>query len=210
MKKLFTLAVALLCGLGAMAEDYTGQLVLVRNGETVQEQEKVATLTRLENGQYKLAVDNLILEAANLGVGNVVIDSIDAVANPDEPGVTDLGTSQSIRISSGTASGYPVWIGPRIGAVPVELEGKVAGDKLYFKVKAEASFYGTEFKGDFIFGDEQSVIEAGVTGVQMVTTTTAATPVVTYDLSGREVSAQQKGQVYVVRMSDGTVRKVLR
>lgn len=34
MKKLFTLALALLCGMGAMADDYTGHLVLVRGGET--------------------------------------------------------------------------------------------------------------------------------------------------------------------------------
>lgn len=54
MKKLFTLALALLCGMGAMADDYTGHLVLVRGGETIQDQEKVATLTRLDNGQYTL------------------------------------------------------------------------------------------------------------------------------------------------------------
>lgn len=150
MKKLFTLALALLCGMGAMADDYTGHLILVRGGETIQDQEKVATLTRLDNGQYTLSVDNLTYEAAGMGIGNVVIDSIDAVGNPDQPGVTDLGVAKSIRISSGTISGFPVWVGPRLGAVPIELEGKVAAGQLYFKVKAEASFYGTDFKGDFI------------------------------------------------------------
>ena len=126
MKKLFTLALALLCGMGAMADDYTGHLVLVRGGETIQDQEKVATLTRLDNGQYTLSVDNLTYEAAGMGIGNVDIDSIDAVGNPDQPGVTDLGVAKSIRISSGTISGFPVWVGPRLGAVPIELEGKVA------------------------------------------------------------------------------------
>ena len=110
MKKLFTLALALLCGMGAMADDYTGHLVLVRGGETIQDQEKVATLTRLDNGQYTLSVDNLTYEAAGMGIGNVVIDSIDAVGNPDQPGVTDLGVAKSIRISSGTISGFPVWV----------------------------------------------------------------------------------------------------
>lgn len=146
MKKLFTLALALLCGMGAMADDYTGHLVLVRGGETIQDQEKVATLTRLDNGQYTLSVDNLTYEAAGMGIGNVVIDSIDAVGNPDQPGVTDLGVAKSIRISSGTISGFPVWVGPRLGAVPIELEGKVAAGQLYFKVKAEASFYGTDLR----------------------------------------------------------------
>ena len=100
MKKLFTLALALLCGMGAMADDYTGHLVLVRGGETIQDQEKVATLTRLDNGQYTLSVDNLTYEAAGMGIGNVVIDSIDAVGNPDQPGVTDLGVAKSIRARS--------------------------------------------------------------------------------------------------------------
>ena len=85
--------------------------VLVRGGETIQDQEKVATLTRLDNGQYTLSVDNLTYEAAGMGIGNVVIDSIDAVGNPDQPGVTDLGVAKSIRISSGTISGFPVWVG---------------------------------------------------------------------------------------------------
>ena len=40
MKKLFTLALALLCGMGAMADDYTGHLVLVRGGETIQVRRK--------------------------------------------------------------------------------------------------------------------------------------------------------------------------
>ena len=210
MKKLFTLALALFCGLGAMAEDYTDQLALIRNGETVQEQEKVATLTRLDNGQYKLEVDNLVLEAAGLGIGNVVIDSIDAVDNPDEPGVIDLGTSQKIRITSGTASGYPVWIGPRIGAVSVDLEGKVGGDKLYFKATSEASFYGTDFKGEFIFGNIQSVVESAATGIESASASTPATAVAAYDLAGRRVSELRKGQTYIVHMSDGTVRKALR
>lgn len=210
MKKLFTLALALLCGMGAMADDYTGHLVLVRGGETIQDQEKVATLTRLDNGQYTLSVDNLTYEAAGMGIGNVVIDSIDAVGNPDQPGVTDLGVAKSIRISSDTISGFPVWVGPRLGAVPIELEGKVAAGQLYFKVKAEASFYGTDFKGDFIFGNVDDVISAGATGIEEAASSAMVRPVATYDLCGRKVSAPREGQVYVVRMSDGTVRKVLR
>lgn len=210
MKKLFTLAFALLCGMSAMAEDYTDQLVLVRNGETIQEEEKTVELTQLDNGQYTLKVENLIYEAAGMGIGNVVIDSIDAEANPDVEGVTDLSVSKSIRITSGTLSGYPVWIGPRIGACPIELEGKVAGGKLYFKVNVNVTFYGTTFMGDFIFGSEQAVNEAAATAISQTTTTDDATPVATYDLSGRKVSELQNGQVYVTRMSDGTVRKVLR
>ena len=88
------------------------------------------------------------------------------MGNPDQPGVTDLGVAKSIRISSGTISGFPVWVGPRLGAVPIELEGKVAAGQLYFKVKAEASFYGTDFKGDFIFGNVDDVISAGATGIE--------------------------------------------
>lgn len=210
MKKFFTLAFALLCGMSMMADEYTDQLLLIRNGETIQEEEKTVTLTRLDNGQYTLTVENLIYEAAGMGIGNAVIDSIDAEPNPDVPGVIDLAVDKSIRITSGTASGYPVWIGPRIGACPIVLEGKLGGDKLYFKVNVDVTFYGTTFKGDFVFGTEQAVNEAATTAIRQTTTAAGASPVATYDLSGRQVMELQKGQVYVTRMSDGTVRKVLR
>ena len=77
-------------------------------------------------------------------------------------------------------------------------------------MKAEASFYGTDFKGDFIFGNVDDVISAGATGIEEAASSATGRTVATYDLCGRKVSAPREGQVYVVRMSDGTVRKVLR
>lgn len=210
MKKFFTLALAMLCTMGAMAEDYTEQMRVSMKGEQVEDYEMTVDLTQSEDGQYTLTVNNLIYYAAGMAIGNVVIDGIEAQADPDNPGVTELSVSKSIKIKSGDLSGYPVWMGPRMGEVPVVLDGKVGGGRLYFNVSVETSFYGTDVDADYAFGDIQAVLDAATTGVDQATTTADVKPVGVYDLTGRAVKAQCEGQVYVVRMSDGTVRKVMK
>jgi hypothetical protein len=57
---------------------------------------------------------------------------------------------------------------------------------------------------DFMGGDPTDIVDS-----PMLSTVTRA-PIAIFDLSGRQVTSQRPGQIYIIRYSDGTTRKVVK
>ena len=127
MKRLFTLMMAATTVLMAQATDYTDKLLVLVNGEGT-EQEATISVTE-HDGLYDLNLKNFILMNGDspMAVGNVEIKDIE----PEE--VDDavfIRVMQYITVSSGDAPDVPLWMGPMLGELPVEVTAVLSGGKL--------------------------------------------------------------------------------
>ena len=111
----------------AQATDYTDKLLVLVNGEgSVQE----ATISVTEHeGLYDLNLKNFILMNGEspMPVGNVELKDI----QPQESnGAVFLCTNQNITITDGDDPNVPVWTGPLLGELPVEVAAVLRDGKL--------------------------------------------------------------------------------
>lgn len=128
MKKIFTLMMLAASTAGAMATDYSDQLVVVMNGEEIANKQSTISVEQNEDKTYKLSINNFVL-TPGMNVGNIVVDNVKGV---DGNGATYLATNQTIQITPGDLEGVGEkdWMGPGLGDVPVEVKAEVRGDKL--------------------------------------------------------------------------------
>ena len=111
----------------AQATDYTDKLLVLVNGEgSVQE----ATISVTEHeGLYDLNLKNFILMNGEspMSVGNVELKDI----QPQESnGAVFLCINQNITITDGDDPNVPVWTGPLLGELPVEVAAVLSDGKL--------------------------------------------------------------------------------
>lgn len=130
MKKLFTTVAFVLCSMSLMAKDYTCPLVVTLNGEAAGVPEDVPVdVTKQDNGKYTLTLKNFVL-GGYMPVGTIVVTDVDATTI----GSTDILTTQkNITITAGDDSALPEgwedgWLGPKLGQVPILMQGKLKGD----------------------------------------------------------------------------------
>ena len=131
MKKLLTSAALAFAAFTAQATDYTDVLKVTVNGNALSDQETTVSIDANENQRYKLSLNNLVLQMNGqpMGIGNIVVDDVPGIVDGD---VTTIRTSQSINITEGTLEGIPIWMGPNLGSVPIELTAEIRGSQLYF------------------------------------------------------------------------------
>ena len=203
MKKILTLLFAVLVSSVAMATDFKDSIYISFAGNVVKDTATVY-LTKQDNGKYTLALYNF--KYGKTGIGNIVVTDVDAQTDTENENITLLSTSQEITITAGDDPNVKSWTGPYLGNVPVEINAKQAGDKLYATIDISMSLLGAPITVNVVFGNEDAVSTAGIH--QAITTT--AKDLQIYDLGGRKVNQMQHGQVYIVRQNDGSVKKIMK
>ena len=127
MKKLFTLMMVAMTALVARATDYTVPIIVTVNGE-VHSQEGTITITQ-EDGLYSLSLNNFILMNGEdpMGVGNIALTGIE----PMTIGSTVLlDVNREVLITEGDDPSIPLWMGPFLPPIPIELRAVLEGDCL--------------------------------------------------------------------------------
>lgn len=124
MKKIFTLIMAAISSLSALADDYTGQLAVAINGGAVASQQSTITANKQANGKYEFQLNNFTLNmgSAITYVGNIVLKDVEATTAAD--GTITMQTAQSITITNGEDA-HP-WMGPMLSNPPIPVTLKAA------------------------------------------------------------------------------------
>ena len=178
-KTLLTIALAVfaLCGFAQSTTTYTDDLTVTINDESTEPQETNILVTENADGTYTLALNNFVLgaDADAMGVGNIKLDNIEV---KDENGIKTFSVNQIINITNGDKEGFEEWIGPYLGDVPIELNGKMTDKKLYCTIDIDMMssleqiiyvVFGTDdFKGSNIANIEISDALVNVYNLQGV------------------------------------------
>ena len=127
MKKLFTLLLIVTTAVATFATDYNVPITITVNGVS-SEQNAVISVTE-NGGLYDINLKNFILQAGNTptGVGNVELKGIKPIQDGN---ATLLLAKQNVKITKGDDPNVSMWMGTLIGEIPVELRGKIEGDRL--------------------------------------------------------------------------------
>ena len=127
MKKLFTLLLIVTTAVATFATDYNVPITITVNGIS-SEQNAVISVTE-NGGLYDINLKNFILQARNtppIGVGNVELKGIKPIQDGN---ATLLLAKQNVKITNGDDPNVR-WMGPIFDKIPVELRGKIEGDRL--------------------------------------------------------------------------------
>ncbi len=129
MKRIITLLVSVITTLSALATDYTDQLEVIVNGESAT-QNATISVTKQDDGKYTLSLKNFVLQSDDqtMGIGNITLTDIEGV---EKDGVTTIKINKSINITEGDDTSVGMWMGPMLGAVPINTIAELSGDKLY-------------------------------------------------------------------------------
>ena len=126
MKKLFTLLLIVTTAVATFATDYNVPITITVNGIS-SEQNAVISVTE-NGGLYDINLKNFILQAGTttIGVGNVELKGIKPIQDGN---ATLLLAKQNVKITNGDDPNVK-WMGPIFDEIPVELRGKIEGDRL--------------------------------------------------------------------------------
>ena len=127
MKKLFTLLFVAVAVIAARAKDYNVPLTIIVNGTAA---DQTGVISVVENdGLVDLTVKNFMLQSSDgpMGVGNVEVKGIKPIQDGN---ATLLLAKQNVKITKGDDPSVSMWMGTSIGEIPVELRGKIEGDRL--------------------------------------------------------------------------------
>ena len=169
----------------AQTTNYTDNLVVTIDGESTDPQETTIVVEQNADGTYKLSLNNFIL-GEMIQVGNIVLDGITVTENN---GIKSFETNQNINITAGEGNEED-WFGPQLGAISVNLVGKMDAANLYCAIDIDMS----EMLGQIVnvvFGDE-----AKVTSIENIAAENGAK--VIYDITGREVKEITNAGIYIV------------
>lgn len=129
----FFLSLLLLAGsLNAAATDYTGTLVVTVNGTSATQPSQISVEEQTD-GTYVLQLKNFTLEMEGnqMPVGTIRIEQLKATT---KDGVKGLAANKTITIVEGDATGVPVWIGPGLGEVPLQLTAQFTDAQLFCNI----------------------------------------------------------------------------
>ncbi len=208
MKRFLTLALVASCTLGVSATEYTEDLVVTVNGTSTEPQSTTVTIEQNEDETYKLSLNNFIMvsDGVNMGIGNIVVDN---VAGTTEGDIVTLESSQTITIAAGddsyiTDGTISMWMGPYLGEVPIVMAAKLKGEEAaYFTIDIEMVSLGQTI--NVVFGDASEFD----TPISNITVDNSKEVEAMYNLSGQKVTDTQKGQIYIIKYSDGSVVKTI-
>ena len=185
MKKILLVFFMAITTVVAMAKTYTDNLVVTIDGESTDPQETTIFVEQNANGTYKLALNNFTL-GGMIQVGNIILDGITAT---ESNGIKSFQTTQEIYITAGEGNEED-WLGPKLGAIPVSLTGKMDTERLYCAIDIDMS----EMLGQIInvvFGAEDAV-----TSIENIAVENNATAI--YDITGRKVKEITNAGIYIV------------
>lgn len=135
MKKLLLIAIAAMSSLVAMAETktFTDQLLVsvdTEDGKQEMTQEATVTVEFLENGNINFVLKNFVLadEETSIGVGNIAVNDLPLTKGDNFDTFAYKG---DLEISEGDLEGVDMWVGPYLGAIPLDLNGKITDEKVF-------------------------------------------------------------------------------
>lgn len=99
---------------------YTDDLLVTVNGESTS-QEATITVGELKNGYINVTLNNFTLGtgAEAMAVGNIAFNALEL----DENG--HFNYNGNVRIGDGDLDGVDSWLGPTLGAIPVDMKGQL-------------------------------------------------------------------------------------
>ena len=181
---ILAMAIALgeLSATGQTKED-TDELAVTINGNGAGTQKTTIIVTENSDGTYRLALNKFVL-GNMIPVGNIVIDGIET--NGDD--VKNFATVQEITITPGDGNAGS-WIGPSLGKVGVNREGKMSDERLYCTIEIDLT--GTLGQAIRVtFGSDD------FTGIENINSVEEGK--IIYDLTGRRVETIKASGIYII------------
>ncbi len=129
MKKIFTLIAAAAVAISAMANEYTGRLAVMINGEGGSQETTINIVKQdapNEDGVdlYTLEIRNFMLDIGGgqvVGVGNIILTDMPAYEFNERNLIV---TNQNILITEGDDPEVTFWLGPNLEEVPISMTAK--------------------------------------------------------------------------------------
>ena len=106
-------------------KEYADQLVVEINGTASPAQKATVTFRKYNNGTYTISLDKFMLNSKT-PIGDVVIEDI---IMTEREGVMVFEAKKNISIKASDET--KLWMGPILGELPVVVNGKILGNKLY-------------------------------------------------------------------------------
>lgn len=162
-KTLLTLALAVCATLGFAqnVKTYTDNIVVTVNGESTAPMPATILMEDMQDGTCTLSLKNFALAAGEdfMYVGNIELPGITL---QDEGAYQSFATQQTITIQPGDDKSK-TWLGPILGLVPIDMQGKIAGDKLYCTIDIDMQETIGQIIG-VVFGQDPTGIHAATVG----------------------------------------------
>ena len=201
MKKIFTLIAMAMIAMGAMAQGnnektYEDNIVItVANlGEPVTDRASITITEQAEEGKYTIKLNQFSF--IGMLIGDVTMT--DVQGDDDSEGFTNYATTQTATITNG--ADIQEMLGGKID-VTVKEGSRSKGDKFYALISLTVPGVGDV---EAVFGDNNF----GTDGISAGTVDQNAKVAAVYTLGGQRVNSMVRG-INIVRMSDGSVRKLL-
>ena len=188
----------------ASAKVYTDSMSVAMSGSALGKQLASIDLSQQSDGTYQMQITNLVF--SGIAIGNITLPGI--TGTTDDQNVTTYTGGGTATITAGIDTAYAgQWMGGTyLKEANVSIsEARSMGDKLYMKMQITISLYGMSLPVDLQFGDS-----AATTNIARTTVQKMSEPEAYYSINGSKVTEMQPGQVYIVRMKDGTAKKVMK
>lgn len=188
MKKLFTLLTLVLMAVSCFATDYTDELVIDNKSQG----KKTISVDKQKDGKYKIVLNKFSYEGVSVGT----ITLKDVEPKDDGNGNIELTTTgQKVKVK------VTVML---IVTVPVDLKGKIVGDKFYADITIhDIPVYGT-WGATFAGG----LAAAPTTGISNLPVSNDNEKEEMFNLSGQRINEAKPGQVVIVKKGGKAVKVV--
>ena len=201
MKHFFTLMLAMVMStMTAMATDYTDDLIItVDGGKPTTVNDVKITVTQQENEKYSFSLKNFSF--AGTKVGDIELNDIEG---QEKDGIITLNVPETQIKVKNPAFGIGTTIN-LFGGINFSMTAKISNvtNKMY----ADMTMKAIKQNIKAIYGDEKN-ITTGIKAPQATTKANNATSIFT--LAGQQVSSMTSGNVYIVKTTDGKIKKVIK
>lgn len=174
--------------------EYKGNLTVTMGTSSFPTQETSIYITEQTDGKYTLTLKNFTLMGA--GVGTIIVKDVEGT---EQDGKIRLQSNQTIEIQKGDDPNISDWMGPDLGSVPVAIDATMTDAELNATITINmlgginVTFGGTVTGISNVVAADNKVLSEGI-----------------YNINGVKVNDMQKGGVYILRMADGTTKKVIK
>ena len=161
----------------AQTKSYTDVLQVIINEQSATPQEATILVEKVADGTYTLSLKKFMLvdPALTMPIGDIVLTGITAT---EANGIKTIATKQTIQITASDDT-PDYWLGPMLGDVPVDLQGKMTDGKLYCNIEIDMTaslgqsidvIFGTDIKSVSAYTDDLVVTINGSSSEPQKTT----------------------------------------
>ena len=134
---------------GELYDTYTGLLQVTVNGESNTPTEQTISIEKVDEEHINFILKNFMLASGEdfVPVGTIRLENITL---QEEDGNILFAVSRDIYIQAGDAELSSEWLGPMLGAVPIELKGIGNKDQLDIDIDINMASLGQIIHVDFV------------------------------------------------------------